>query len=68
MSTQQYHIDSSLNNEPERDANKLSNAGITNTSTCTVNNEEDTEKSNAPIDKQGDTWAGGISFVNKQVK
>jgi len=68
MSTQQHHNDSSLNNQPERDANKLANAGITNSSTDTITNEKDTEKKSAPLDKQGDTWTGGIPFVNKQVK
>jgi hypothetical protein len=68
MSTQQHHNDSSLNNQPERDANKLANANITNSSTGTITNEKDTEKKSTPLDKQGDTWTGGITFVNKQVK
>ncbi len=69
MSTKQHHNnDSSLNNQPEHDANKLVNAGIRNTPTDINVNENDISKPNAPIDKKGDTWAGGNTFVNKQVK
>ncbi len=71
MSTQQRYHDSSLNNEPECDARELANARITtgyekSTGESIPNDIE--EKMDAPIDKQGDTLGGGISFVNKQVR
>jgi hypothetical protein len=69
MSTKQHHNDSSLTNEPERDANKLANARISSGSTGAEGSIESyTEKNNAPIDKQGDTLGGGISFQNKEFK
>ena len=70
MSSKQHHDDSSLNNQPERDAAKLANAGFFSTSTDVSGSARtgegssgsETVKSDVPLDKHGDT------FENKQVK
>ena len=62
---------SSLNNQPERDFEKLSSnpTGILpNDKSSEPSIPKETEKTNVPLDKHGDTWGGGISFENKQVK
>jgi len=79
MSTQQHPNDSSLNNQPERDARKLI-SGISGGSTGIIGSDQgkersiiaDTDKDNAqektPINKHGDTWGGGISGHNTEFK
>ncbi len=68
MSIQRHYNDTSLNNEPERDARQLAYAGISSIGQNETNEIEDTEKNDAPINKQGDTFGGGISFHNRQVQ
>jgi hypothetical protein len=80
MSAQQHNADSSLNNLPERNASKLTSSGAPLGSTDVIGSNQRKEESiptetkeantqkKAPIDKHGDTFGGGISFVNKQVK
>jgi len=79
MSTQQHNIDSSLNNLPERNA-RLTSTGSSSDSIGDINSQidkkipipTDTWKNNAeeqgPIDKQGDTWGGGISGYNHEFR
>jgi hypothetical protein len=69
-------MDSSLNNLPESNARKSSTNGLTDL----IGNEQTkeglipiptdssdmTSERNGPIDKHGDSWAGGISGHNNQ--
>ena len=76
MSTQQHNIDSSLNNLPEINARKSASIG----SIGIIGNEKGKEELiplgtddtyvqyNAPIDKHGDTWGGGIPGYNHEYR
>ena len=76
MSTQPRHDNTSLNNQPERDASKLAASEATdilgkNQSTQSAiptdtNNTSTQEK--APVDRHGDTWGGGIPGHNSEFK
>ena len=80
MSTQQHKTDSSLNNLPERNANKSTSTGASMGSTDVISGgpgKEDsiptgigknTTQEQAPLDKHGDTWGGGIPAHNNQFK
>jgi len=79
MSTHQRNIDSSLNNLPERDAWNLisgSSSGSTGIiihghgkeGSIPMDMDNTNEQKQAPIDKHGDTWGGGISGHSKQFK
>jgi len=79
MSTQEHYISSSLNNLPEHNARLMSSgtsAGSIGDMNSPIDREipipTDTWKNNAeeqgPIDKQGDTWGGGISGYNHEFR
>ena len=80
MAAQQHKTDSSLNNLPERNDNKLTSGGASMGSTNVTGSGHDKEGSiptdtgkantqaKAPIDKHGDTWGGGIPGHNHQFK
>ncbi len=78
MSTQERKGDSSLNNLPETNAAKSATSGNLGGSSGVGGKSQegsiltDTDnintQPNAPIDKHGDTWGGGVSYVNKQCK
>lgn len=59
---------SSLNNQPERDFPNNPSGILSNDKSAQPSIPKETEKTNVPLDKHGDTWTGGISFENKQVK
>lgn len=67
MSAQTNSGDSSLNNQPERDASKLTSAGLSNPNQPPVPTD-DQPKGKAPVDKKGDTWGGGIPGHNSEFK
>ena len=77
MSAQQHKIDSSLNNLPENNASKSTTSGSSSGLTGVIGNTKanqgsiptDTSNTNdAPLDKHGDSWGGGIPGHNNQCK
>ncbi|CAF0744228.1 unnamed protein product [Adineta steineri] len=77
MSTPQHKADSSLNNLPENNNNlsgtaggstSLTGTGKTSDVSTSLGTENSDGKVQAPIDKHGDTWGGGVPHVNKEFK
>jgi hypothetical protein len=80
MSTNQHKADSSLNNLPETNAAKIVSSGTSGSSADVIGSgkgkegsiptgtDNTNEQHDAPNNKHGDSWGGGIPGHNSQFK